>query len=739
MSTNMNVELSDRLTFPLFPTPPPNVQITPFASFKQSGIQLRLLGDGVELDGLGILTVELKIKHGDYTGNEGGKRRKRRRKGGAIPSGGFSQRPWWEAWAEGEDLRTGNYDLYQTPGDRIFQAARDFHVGRPWLVEDLRIVWDEYRRYIGFLTYPVTSKIKKKAIELLDGAVDEEDISYSDEEPDADPHRPPSPLISDPTDVANRDQTDPANLNSTNSANPTAEKEQSLPLQTPDRLTSFLKDPERSTKIFLTSYFRDRGLLWNERKSRDAGLLLGFWIRFLIRNHVLDRAHGEEGEEGEDVVKKLWAALTVADLAKKELPATHNISKVLPCAFGRGCLELWGSQRGTFETTIPEEVEVREAKDEEVKDEGGKAFEEASAMKGVEIIPANDVEKALASKERMDIVEDNLDPSPNAGEPGVWGTDSSSCISASLNSEWETFPPTSTDPPPGPDPGPSLVGRGSTTTSGTRGSNSITTAGGWGDSYTPVDKSAGYDSYEWNPSDPTNKSGWDDYETPLLGGSLGFEKPKNEEEGEPGGDVEAVERDLEERFGKMVLAPWLEWNMDETSEIRTPVILPKSKGRVVSSNKVGDASGGREEDEEGGHDPFNDNITVLVQPSVLDKLVLGMGLAGTWIQIVRQTSEGARVDGDGRFWMVASNAEDVDTSRQSTFADEEREGLIELDLDAFHRDETLDFVSLSLCVVSSPNIKDLARKANLCGQESANGAAFASEGLGLDSERFCHL
>ncbi|KDQ64071.1 hypothetical protein JAAARDRAFT_74885 [Jaapia argillacea MUCL 33604] len=662
MSTDINGPLPDRLTFPPFPNPPPNVQITPFASFKQSGIQLRLLGDGVELDGLGIPTVELKMKHGYDAGEEGGKRRKKRKKGGAIPGGGFLQRPWWEIWAEGEDLRIGNYDLDQSPGDRIFQAAHDFHVGRPWptVSTGLQNLWDQYRLYLGLLAHPnQPSKKKKKAIELLDGAGDDEDVVYSDEEGIDDSPRPPSPLNPDP---ANPDQIDAPNP----TTDPT-EEDQPLP-QTPDRLTPFLNDPERNTKIFLSSYFRDKGMVWSEPKSRDAGLLIGFWLRFLIRNGVLKPVHGDE--DGEDIVKKLWAAVAVADLAKKELPASHGIAKVLPCAFNLGCKELWGSQLEKFELSTPlVEAEVSEVKpeDEEMKEEGVKAFEEALAKEGVKIILAKDVEKELASKEREEAMEDNLDPLPKTGDTGGWGTGSSSSyISPSLNSKWDTFPLTSTDPPPDPDPTPTLGGWGS----GGWGASS-TTGGGWGDPSAPA---PGYDP--WNPSDPANKPNWDDYIptslTTVLGPSrlplthetgvvewsarriVGFEKPKKVKRGEvgSGGGVDAVERDLEERFGKMVLAPWLGWNKDETSEIRTPVILPKSKGKVVSSNEVGDASGGEEDGGEEGHDPFNDNITVLVLPSALEKLVVGMGLGATWIQVVRQGSEGSRKDGDGRFWYL---------------------------------------------------------------------------------------
>lgn len=50
------------IRFPPFPQPPAGVQIIPFDAFKEVGIKLGGTGD-IELDGLGIPTIPLRVKH----------------------------------------------------------------------------------------------------------------------------------------------------------------------------------------------------------------------------------------------------------------------------------------------------------------------------------------------------------------------------------------------------------------------------------------------------------------------------------------------------------------------------------------------------------------------------------------------------------------------------------------------------------------------------------------------------
>jgi hypothetical protein len=99
------------LRFPPFPSPPPGVTIMPFSAFTAKGIVITNTIEGVsnaiEVDGLGIPTVPMRVKHAT-DGEAGAKKKKKKKKGGASgTTGGDPARPvsWWDGWAEGEAQR----------------------------------------------------------------------------------------------------------------------------------------------------------------------------------------------------------------------------------------------------------------------------------------------------------------------------------------------------------------------------------------------------------------------------------------------------------------------------------------------------------------------------------------------------------------------------------------------------------------------------------------------------------
>jgi len=110
-----------------------------------------------------------------------------------------------------------------------------------------------------------------------------------------------------------------------------------------------------------------------------------------------------------------------------------------------------------------------------------------------------------------------------------------------------------------------------------------------------------------------------------------------------------VEIELERRFVKVVLAPWVGWDKadDEMPYMAQPRILETSRGPIqgvvgedgrVEPLPVVPAGTEAATAAEGvkPHDPFNDDITLLVQPELLPMLSLGLGLGGTWVQMARE-------------------------------------------------------------------------------------------------------
>jgi hypothetical protein len=101
-----------KIRFPPFPTVPEGVTIIPFKDFKEHGIQVVEGEDEIELDGLGIPTVQLRVKHDtDFSKTNPNRKRKTAREMAATRPG--FRKEWWEDWEEGEDLRNhGPYNAY---------------------------------------------------------------------------------------------------------------------------------------------------------------------------------------------------------------------------------------------------------------------------------------------------------------------------------------------------------------------------------------------------------------------------------------------------------------------------------------------------------------------------------------------------------------------------------------------------------------------------------------------------
>ncbi|KAI5832736.1 hypothetical protein K523DRAFT_325326 [Schizophyllum commune Tattone D] len=107
--------------------------------------------------------------------------------------------------------------------------------------------------------------------------------------------------------------------------------------------------------------------------------------------------------------------------------------------------------------------------------------------------------------------------------------------------------------------------------------------------------------------------------------------PSPPQAGQP--DVEparAVENALSGTFARVVLEPWPDFHEGVDLELNRPSILEASRGPVAEEG--GDGK---------GHDPLKKEISVLVDVDMKDKIEVGMGVAGTWVQVVRDVKEGA--------------------------------------------------------------------------------------------------
>lgn len=106
-----------------------------------------------------------------------------------------------------------------------------------------------------------------------------------------------------------------------------------------------------------------------------------------------------------------------------------------------------------------------------------------------------------------------------------------------------------------------------------------------------------------------------------------------------------VEEELEKRFGKIILSPWIGWDCGKETILDKPTILSRSRGPVKTES-------GSNQGVENAHDPYKDNITVLVEPAALETMIVGVGVSANWVQIARADENGNVVGGGRDMWYM---------------------------------------------------------------------------------------
>ncbi|KAF8165855.1 hypothetical protein B0H34DRAFT_648389 [Crassisporium funariophilum] len=578
------------ITFPPFPKAPDGVVIIPFKEFKEGGICMEASATDAEVDSMGIPTVPIRSRHKT---DECKTNTKRKRKAEAVAQGkkgGLSvKKPWWEQWEEIESIRfSTGVDPHTSRFEKIYAAAADFTGGRVWPTtfaseSGPKFIWDKFLRYIGLPEggpLPQEAAKKKQEHELSDDNIP--DVGEDGE--DAATTRPEAHILAD-----------------------TGEKKN---LTNEEKLRLFFSDPEKSIKIFMSSYSRSMGYIWAEANLDCIPRILAFFVNFLLRSKVLP-----------DIERPLRRSLDFIALASTELPNSAAIAKNLPDKFSLACNSCWGKKADGYKTLVLDDIP-------EVKD-----FSQVNDIPEGNDVP--EITDSAALQGLDDIVPD--EPQPKRQRLETQG---------------------------GPDSGPSWDSSLEAGDSwGSSGNN------GWGGTDTPPNDT--FDINEWGdstfPDDPPEENPWaillevsqPDSLLSLLGPtalplthstgiversmrrikSITLPSP-NIPKSPPLGDgalepvADAVELELERHFAKIVLVPMVDWDGGDAPVYTRPAILQTSQGAVVNGSDVQAAP-------EGGlkaHDPLNDEITWLIEnvPARVELFREGMGIAGTWVQVARQ-------------------------------------------------------------------------------------------------------
>ncbi|EIW76399.1 hypothetical protein CONPUDRAFT_84977 [Coniophora puteana RWD-64-598 SS2] len=389
------------LRFPPFPPVPDGATIVPFIQFRASGIQVTCIPlpenggaeDDIERDALGVPTVELakyhdtdapktdarkrrvaKAPHRFHFGSGGGKGKKGKSKGSAaVVDQNGNAVPWYEEWEAGEQFQHTSAGQDLAPDDRLLQAAEDFLRTRRWPDDGTfktAYIWDQFRYFTGLLDRDnrLNKKMRSGSPDSdfdMDDDDDDEfgaggDIPMVDAAPDAhqslarfDENGRPLPRV--PYDAM-----DALAEAGAVESNVIARKRRALE-DREARLYRFIEAPDEAVTVFMSSYMREKGLIYYMNLLTNTPKVLAAFVRFLHRNRVFPEPSS---------MKALERALAVCSRAEDELPLTDRAAKALPDALGGVLRDCWGRKRevvygGQLDEAEEEEHARREREERE--------------------------------------------------------------------------------------------------------------------------------------------------------------------------------------------------------------------------------------------------------------------------------------------------------------------------------------------------------------------------------------
>lgn len=553
-------------TFPPFPAVPHGVTIIPFKDFTPYGYK-RLkteTGEEIEVDALGGLPTVKVLSDEEVV--QRNKDRKRRRNAGQSADATGRIVPWWEEWEEGENSRTTSepIELRGSLVNRVHQAADDFRIGRTWppISSGVRTLWDHFRLYIGLLSsLPIYRKVKRSKGNTDMTCEGDGDASDNDDAPKA--KQINLNIVQDPLEqIAHPGKQLEPN-----------EGQADIMARL---LETFLEDMEKSIKVFMSSYMRDKGLIWSERNLFIAPTVLHFFLRFMQRNKVFVGF--------ETHTENLDRAVVVAELAIRELPLTARVARVLPGMFDAACKECWGYQGSLsmyISTTLDSEDGCTSI-DIPASSAVG-TFEEALKADHAEIVSSDVVLDSLMAKEVLD---------------DTFGADDVVNVS-----------------PPADDPWAAAITAGQNTTVSWTDVKVDSLLTFLGPTRLPLTHAVGVVEFS------TRKV--KEIMLPEVIDSI------------PDTPSAAIEHELGSRFARVVLEPWVRTPTDELLDIMRPVITSSSRGAVIKDPFADTIDVSDAHSPSDAYNPCRDDLTILIDPASVDCFHVGLGLCGTWVQIAR--------------------------------------------------------------------------------------------------------
>jgi len=300
----------------------------------------------------------------------------------------------------------------------------------------------------------------------------------------------------------------------------------------------------------------------------------------MLRNRVF--------ADSKNHLDNLERALSVAAIARKELPLTAKLGQILPGHFDLACKECWG-HKGSLNIQISANLPPADIGDTPTNgttppSDTNSVFETELKEHDIEVVPSNVVLDSITARQ---VMEYNLD--------------------------------TDHDVP-------------------------VTTIPAAGDPWTAAIQAEGYTTASWTDVPVPwlmQLLGPTVFPLTMTTGIVEHSTRRIRDVIAPRVNLDrtwkasVVEEVLEERYFRVVVSPWVGNISEETADISRPVIAPGSRGAVVAEVTPDGVDAG--EVEGGEKDPWNpylDDVTILVDEEVAGQLVVGMGLCGVWVQMV---------------------------------------------------------------------------------------------------------
>ncbi|ESK94087.1 hypothetical protein Moror_12832 [Moniliophthora roreri MCA 2997] len=574
-----------KFTFPPFPEAPEGVIIVSFKNFEERGISKAPVSEQ-EVDALGIPTIALvKVHDTDKCKTDAPPRIKGKHVTAQVvgdqQASTTRKKEWWEEWEEVEHTRKVWIDSKQARSDCFRMAIDDFNKNRKWPAAqtNIRAQWDQFQIYVGSISSTQGEKTKKKEEEEVD-----DDDDFDDEHSLG--------------DVAQSTSTPIQEQNAWESSSTYASDEKE------DKVIMFLNDPARGVQVYLSSYMRKQGLHYADRNLFIIPKLLQFFINYLIRNQVLP---------GKSESAALTKALNIVDIALVELPLTSMLARKLPDDFNGALKEVFKVKKeadlwSTSPSAGEDDTNKTQLLDELVQEGKLEIFGDQPVANGASSADTNGTGESGWASGGWGDSDSNSNTWGSGDTTNPWNTNNGSST-PDLSLEWHI-----------PDPPTLFPFLGPTTL--------------------PMTHQTGI--VEWSVKKVMKV-------TPPVAPGGPIRKSKALSEGDIYGDAEAIESELVRKLARVELVSWLGWEDDTMDpEGVVPRIIERSTGAVVIQDKVvfeGDAKARVGVDATSvynpssglaAYQPVSDTITILVEPHVVEHLRIGMGLGGTWVQLLRR-------------------------------------------------------------------------------------------------------